>query len=186
MSFTTNTGLVKSLRKGCSTSWERFFETYAPLIRLHGQDCGIDKNSLDDLVQEVMLSVFSNHDKFEYDPDKGKFRNYLRFIIRARANDMLRAKYKQAQVFDLPVSEAYLDNRYNEEWEEHIQQESLKRLKETVSPRHYQIFHMLDIQCRKIREVAKFFKMSEASVYSIRSRIEIKLRQIAQEMEEYP
>ena len=186
MSFTTNAGLVKSLRHNCGASWERFFETYAPLIRLHGQDCGIDENSLDDLVQEVMLSVFSNHTTFEYSPDKGKFRNYLRFIIRARANDMLRAKYKHAQALGLPVNEACLDNCYHAEWEEHMQQESLKRLKEAASPRHYQIFHMLDVQCRKVKDVARFFRMSEASVYSIRSRMEIKLRQIAQDMEKCP
>lgn len=42
---------------------------------------------------------------------------------------------------------------------------------------------MLDVQNRKIKDVARFFKMSEASVYSIRNRTELKLRQIAEKLD---
>ena len=104
MSFTTHYSIVKDLRDEESEAWNRFFEAYSPLIRLHGRDCGIDDVSLDDLVQDVMVSVFNNSSKFEYDPEKGRFRDYLRFIIRARANDMLRARYKQAKSQDIAVT----------------------------------------------------------------------------------
>ena len=183
MSFTTHYSIVKDLRDEASEAWTRFFEAYSPLIRLHGKDCGIDDDSLDDLVQDVMVSVFNNISKFEYDPAKGRFRDYLRFIIRARANDMLRARYKQAKSEALTVPEEYLDDLYTSEWEEHIRTESLKELKHDIQARHYQIFHMLDVQNRKIKDVARFFKMSEASVYSIRNRTELKLRQIAEKLD---
>ena len=102
---------------------------------------------------------------------------------RARANDMLRARYKQAKSEALTVPEEYLDDLYTSEWEEHIRTESLKELKHDIQARHYQIFHMLDVQNRKIKDVARFFKMSEASVYSIRNRTELKLRQIAEKLD---
>lgn len=183
MSFTTRHSILRGIKNDQDDSWNRFFETYSPLIRLHGKDCGIEEDSLDDLVQDVMLSVLNNRQKFEYDPEKGRFRDYLRFIIRARSNDMLRVRYKQEKVLEIEMSEEYLDDRYQTEWEEHLRVVSLKKLKETVSARHYQIFHMLDIQNRKIKEIARFFKMSEASVYSIRNRTELKLRQIAEELD---
>ena len=183
MSFTTHPSVIRNLRDGKSEAWHRFFEIYAPLIRLHGKDCGIDENSLDDLVQNVMLSIFSSSSRFEYDPAKGRFRDYLRFIIRARANDMLRARYQRVNPADIPVVEECLDDLFGTEWEEHIRTESLKQLKKDVLARHYQIFHMLDVQNRNVKEVARFFRMSAASVYSIRNRTELKLRRIAEKLD---
>lgn len=130
-----------------------------------------------------MLSIFSSSSRFEYDPAKGRFRDYLRFIIRARANDMLRARYQRVNPADIPVVEECLDDLFGTEWEEHIRTESLKQLKKDVLARHYQIFHMLDVQNRNVKEVARFFRMSAASVYSIRNRTELKLRRIAEKLD---
>ena len=183
MSFTTHPSVIRNLGDEKSEAWNRFFELYAPLIRLHGKDCGIDDDSLDDLVQNVMMSVFHSSARFEYDPAKGRFRDYLRFIIRARANDMLRARYRKVNPPEIPVVEECLDELYAAEWEEHVRTESLKKLKTDVLARHYQIFHMLDVQNRNVKEVARFFRMSAASVYSIRNRTELKLRRIAEKMD---
>ena len=183
MSFTTHPSVVRNLRNGKSEAWNRFFEIYAPLIRLHGKDCGIDEDSLDDLVQNVMLSVFKQSKRFVYDPARGRFRDYLRMIIRARANDFFRELYREERaVRAVPEMECQLDNLYAAEWEEHVRRESLKKLREISSARHFQIFHMAVIQNRDPKELAAFFRMPRATLYSIRSRMEAKLREIARSL----
>ncbi len=183
MSFTTHFSVVGRLREEEGTSWERFFGIYGPLIRMHGRDCGVPEGALDDLVQDVMLSVFKQSKTFVYDPSRGRFRDYLRIIIRARAGDYFRGVYRTERAARSVESESlHLDNLYEAEWEAHIRKESLKRLRETSSPRHYQIFHMAVIQNRDPKELAEFFRMPRATLYSIRLRMEAKLRTIARSL----
>ena len=79
--------------------------------------------------------------------------------------------------------ESYLDDLFNSEWIEHVRKYSLQKLKDSASPKHYQIFHLLDVQNRKVKEIARMYKMSEATIYSIRSRMEEKLKSIAEDLD---
>lgn len=82
MAFTTHFSILDGIQHDEESAWDRFHALYAPLIRLHGKDCGIDDGNLDDLVQEVLLAVSHNCENFTYDASRGHFRNYLRRIIR--------------------------------------------------------------------------------------------------------
>lgn len=79
--------------------------------------------------------------------------------------------------------EACLDDLYKAEWQDYIKKESLRKLKEESSAEHYQLFYMLEIQNRSVRETADFFDIPKATVYSIRQRMEEKLRQTAKELD---
>ena len=79
--------------------------------------------------------------------------------------------------------EAHLDDLFQLEWEEHIQRNSLEQLKEEISPKHFQIFQLLDIQHKKVKDVAKLFKLPEQTIYSIRNRTEEKLKEIARNLD---
>ena len=96
---------------------------------------------------------------------------------------MLRNLYKQAKVRDFTPDEAHLDDLYEAEWQDYIKKESLRKLKEESSAEHYQLFHMLEIQNRSVRETAEFLGLPKATVYSIRQRMEEKLRQNAKELD---
>lgn len=183
MSFTTRFSVLEGIKDNDNKAWERFFAVYSPLIRLHGKDCGLRNEHLDDLVQNVMLSLVEQIQSFQYDPNRGRFRDYLRHIIRARAYDMLRDIYKQECFQKMEKAESALDDLFQSEWEEHIRRSSVEKLKEEVSAKHFQIFQLLDIQNRKVHDVAKFFKLPEATIYSIRNRTEEKLKQIAEKLD---
>ena len=142
---------------------------------------------IDDLIQDVMITISRQIKNFTYQRDLGKFRNFLRKIIRARAMDMLRKIYRQE--LHLPElglqEEAVLDDQYDQEWRDHVRKVSLLLLKQSVSPRHYQIFDFLDIQNRKVREIATLYNLPESTIYSIRNRTEEKLRLIIKEHKLY-
>lgn len=183
MSFTTHFSVLEGIKDNDNKAWERFFAVYSPLIRLHGKDCGLRSEHLDDLVQNVMLSLVEQIQSFQYDPNRGRFRDYLRHIIRARSCDMLRDIYKQECFQKMDKPESILDDLFQTEWEEHIRRSSVEKLKDEVSAKHFQIFQLLDIQNRKVHDVARFFKLPEATIYSIRNRTEEKLKQIAEKLD---
>lgn len=178
MSFTTHLSILEGMKEDRESCWERFYRTYAPLIRLHGKDCGIRADNMEDLVQNVMITVSSQIHRFTYRSDLGHFRHFLRKIIRARSMDMLRTLYRHEMTLPEMGQEAVLDDQFEEEWRDHIRQVSLALLKKSISARHYQIFDLLDIQQVRVRDVARLYKLPEATIYSIRNRTEEKLRAI--------
>lgn len=183
MAFTTHISVIDGVWKSDDSAWKRFNDIYSPLIRLHGHDCGLDSDSLDDLVQEVLISVASNTQNFTYDPAKGRFRDFLRSIIRHRANDILRKKYRIGKVPVIEMDNPSLDDLFLEEWQKHVEKTALDMLKKNISAKHYQIYELLVIHRKRVKEVASFFGLPEQTIYSIRKRTEEKLKQIIEKID---
>ena len=85
MSFTTHASMIVRLNNPESKAWKSFFDFYAQLIRLHGKDCGVKEENLDDLIQDVMIAVSRKTPSFNYDRDKGRFRDYLKKMRQSRS-----------------------------------------------------------------------------------------------------
>ncbi len=183
MSYTTSYSVMSEVHRRSDDGCSRFFRTYAPLIRLHGRDCGVPEEELDDLVQNVMTEFFRN-DAFVYDAARGSFRSYLRRIIRRRSNDILRRIYRARRLNDaLMPREEYLDRRYDEEWSKYVRAEALRRLRGRVDARHYQQFCMLALQERDVRSVARFFGVPVSSIYCSFHRTRELMAAIVKEVE---
>ena len=183
MSYTTSVGMLDEVRNLSDAGCERFYRTYRPLVLLHGRDCGITGADLDDLVQLVMVDFFRN-DRFVYDAAKGRFRSFLRRIIHARSMDMLRLRRRERKRADLAdADELFCDRRDEEEWKEFVKHEALRLLRKRVSPEHFQVFWMLAVECRSVREAAQFFAVPQATVYSIFRRTRKVLENIVRDIE---
>ena len=183
MKFVTDYDILNGAKSRDEAAWERFYEFYAPLIRLHGRDCGLKNENLEDLVQDVMVTLASQMPGFVYDPGKGRFRDYLRRIIHARACDILRKIYRQERIPYEDVEESVLIDHFEEEWKEQVLERSMEKLKESICLRHYQIFYLLDVRHYKVKTLAELYKVPPISIYSIRKRAEAKLREIARELD---
>jgi len=183
MSYTTSVGMLEEVRNFSDAGCDRFYRTYRPLVILHGRDCGIQGPDLDDLVQMVMMDFFRNTD-FVYDEEKGHFRSFLRRIIHVRSMDMLRSRRRERRHAELaPTDELFCDRRDEEEWKDFVRDEALHRLREAVSPEHFQQFWMLTVECRSVREVAHFFDVPQSTVYSSFRRTRKVLEKIVRDIE---
>ena len=78
-------------------AWDQFAEIYTPLIFKFCYSRGLQHADAADIAQEVMKDVARAIQKFEYDPKRSSFRNWLYTLIRNRANKFYRAKGKQPQ-----------------------------------------------------------------------------------------
>ena len=198
MAFTTRRSLLEKVRDGDEISWQEFYETYRPLIRLCGHDLGLREHEIDELVQQVMCEIFRkdilahfDFDRvpddvfFKYDQAKGRFRHYLRGIIRNQAFRLLRKRAvtiaPEAQP-ELPDEQA-LDRQWDEEWRQHVLAMAFEELKKRVRAETYMAFEMYAVQERPVEEVAGFLNLSVSSVYTAKSRCIAALNEIVNQLE---
>lgn len=83
MSSTTSITLLNELRDGSAPmAWEEFFERYWRSIYAWARRRGCSEQTSEDIVQDVMLSVFHSRDIFQYDETRGRFRDWLSAVVR--------------------------------------------------------------------------------------------------------
>ncbi len=199
MAFTTRKSLLAQLRAGGEVPWREFYATYKPLILLCGGDCGLNPDEKEELVQKVMSEIFQRDIIGRYDPDhvpddvvfkhdpaRGRFRHYLRKIIRYQALRIIAQRQNH-----LPLDESAAeppddswDRTWDGEWKRHVLNMALTELKGRVRPETYSAFEMYALQDRPIKDVADFHNMSYAAIYTARSRCVALLREIVRELEE--
>lgn len=203
MAFTTRKSLLAKVRGGDEISWQEFYTAYKPLILLCGGDCGLTQDEKEELVQRVMCEIFQkdiigkydpenvpSHVVFKYTPSPGRFRHYLRKIIRYQAIRIYKQRKnheslddEQSPVKALPTKDEW-DAAWNEEWYRHLLNMAMTELRGRVQPETFVAFEMYAIQNRKVEEVADFLNLSVSSVYTAKSRCIAALREIIKDLEE--
>jgi len=202
MSFTTRKSLLAKVKAGDEVSWAEFYAAYKPLILLCGQDCMLTDAETDELVLQVMAEVFQkdivgkydpdnipDNIVFKYDPAKGRFRHYLRRIIRNQAIKIYRKRDNFVSIDDesvLPeaISVDTWEQNWNEEWQKHVLTMALAELRGRVEAETYLAFEMYALHERPVKEVADFLNISIASVYTAKSRCIATLKEIISTLEE--
>ncbi len=198
MAFTTRKSLLAKVRNGDEVSWREFYETYRPLIYLVGGDCGLTQDEKEELVQQVMSEIFRkdilqkyNIDEvpkdvtFTYDPSRGRFRYFLKAIIRNQALKLYHKRWNyvsENEVGELADEEKF-DNSWDDEWRKHIVMQALAELKNHVQDVTYSAFDMYAMQGRDVREVAKFLNISVNSVYVAKNRCIATLKEIIKDLD---
>lgn len=83
MSTTTQATLLERLRDGADALvWDEFFARYWPTIYGYARHRGCSQHTAEEIVQDVMLKMFQQRDVFQYDPEQGRFRDWLGRVVR--------------------------------------------------------------------------------------------------------
>jgi RNA polymerase sigma-70 factor (ECF subfamily) len=78
------------------------------------------------------------------------------------------------RVPDLAAPE--LDGIWDEEWEKHLLETALARVKRQVHPRQYEIYHLYVVLGKPVSEVKTALEVSAAQVYLAKHRVGVCLR----------
>lgn len=192
MAFTTRKSLLAKVRSGDEVSWREFYAAYKPLILLCGRDCSLTPDENDELVQQVMTEIFQKDvlskydiDKvpdnvvFKHDPARGRFRYFLKKIIRNQAIKIYHKRQMHEPLEKIPeISEAVWESTWNQEWQRYMLTMALTELKNKVQEETFLAFEMYALQERPVGEVAAFLGLSVSSVYTAKSRCVSALREI--------
>ena len=127
-------------------------------------------------MQNTFIKVSKNIRNFEYDPGKGKFRNWLCLITKQQAANLFRKSEPKKDVSDteiqrLPDKANDWDAIWDKEEEKHLLAIVLARVKTKVKPKQFQIFCAHCIKGLGAKEVTALQDVSANEVYLAKHRV---------------
>jgi RNA polymerase sigma factor (sigma-70 family) len=178
-------------------SWRQFFDTYARLIYGVALKSGLSDTEAQDVVQETVICVAKDIQKFTRDPKLGSFKGWLRNIARWRIADQLRKRQKARvpvvtddgtdlleQLPDPAGGE--LDRIWEEEWEQNLWSAATDRAKARVKAEHYQIFDLYVLKKWPVTKVARTLGINVAQVYLAKHRVGNVIKEELRQLEKKP
>jgi RNA polymerase sigma factor (sigma-70 family) len=185
--------------RGDQDSWRDFFNTYWRLIYSVALKSGLTETEAQDVVQETIISVARDIDKFKRDRALGSFKGWLRNIIRWRIGDQLRKRTRALRADDSkivgdlprpdvadipdPAGEA-AEYVWDGEWQANLLKAALETIKRSVKEEHYQIFDLYVLQQTPVRNVARALGVNVGLVYLVKYRMAAQLKKEVRRLEE--
>ena len=186
----TRQSLLLRAQAGDGGAWKDLTALYRPMIVGWLLRQGVPANEVDDLVQDILLSVVQSLPSFSHSGQRGAFRAWLRTITRNRACDFWRAREPQAAATgDSGVAEALRqledpDSDLNRRWDEEHDRYVLRCLLDLVElefePSTVRVFRRVALEDAPSAAVAQELGLSVGAVYMAKSRVLGRLREEAE------
>ena len=180
-------------------SWKDFFDTYWRLICSVAVKSGLTEAEAQEVVQETIISVARDIQKFKRDRALGSFKGWLRNIIRWRVADQLRKRTRASwgdasqtgadlprpDVAEIPdPADSAAESVWEEEWQSNLLKAAMETIKSRVKEEHYQIFDLYVIQQWPVRQVGRALRVNVGLVYLVKYRMSALLKKEIRRLEE--
>src|SRR5262245_465292 len=186
----TRQSLLLRAQAGEANAWKDLTDLYRPLILGWLNRQGVPALDVEDLSQEVLLSVVKNLPNFQHSGHCGAFRSWLRTIVCSRTADYWRTLGAGAQASGGSGATAALqqiadpDSELNRQWDEahdrYVLDCVLDLVEEEFEPATMQAFRRLAVDGVSGAEAAQELGLSVAAVYVAKSRVLQRIRQEAE------
>ena len=186
----TRQSLLLRAQTGETDAWKDLTDLYRPLILGWLNRQGVPARDLEDLSQEVLLSVVKHLPSFQHSGNRGAFRTWLRTIVCRRAADYWRALDARSQASGGSGATAALqlivdpDSELNRQWDQEHDRYVIRCLLDLVEaefePTTRRAFQRLALDGASGAEVAEELGMSVAAVYVAKSRVLQRIREEAE------
>ena len=174
-------------------SWRVFFDTYWRLIYSVAIRSGLTEAEAQDAVQETVICVAKDIQKFKRDRSAGSFKGWLRNLTRWRIADQLR-KRGRADLKVLVFTEEHaevaqdsanggLDELWEAEWRANLLEAATERVRLKVKEEHYQMFDLNVVKQLPAQQVAKRLGVNVGLVYLAKHRVSALIRKEVQLLE---
>ncbi|HRX86967.1 MAG TPA: sigma-70 family RNA polymerase sigma factor [Phycisphaerae bacterium] len=181
---TTQPSLLRKLRKGADAqAWREFEAKYRNLVVGYCRRRGLQPADCDDVQQLVWMNLAKGLQNFEYDPRRGRFRDYLRRVVRAaiarhfsRPNPAGRA-LDTTMLAITPNGTDEFDEAWEAEWVDHHYRLAMQTVRSTFDPRSIAIFDRL-LAGEPVATLATAFATTDQAIHKIKQRIRNRLAQL--------
>lgn len=185
----THASLLARIAGGSdSLAWREFDERYRELLWRFARSRGLQPADADDAVQEVLHALSKRLKDFEYDPAKGRFRDYLK----TSANNSVWKKLRElsaagrgsggeSSMPDVAVTDDLSEQLWETEWRQYHMRIAMTRVRVEFNTKDIAAFEMYAAEGRDVANVASQLGMSADQVYQAKSRIMKRLKAIIAE-----
>jgi RNA polymerase sigma-70 factor (ECF subfamily) len=164
-------------------SWKDFFDIYWRLIYSFAIKSGLTDAEAQDVVQETVISVAKDIEKFKRDRTLGTFKGWLRNLTRWRIADQLRKRTRSVLAGNNistpsanpdetagPVN-ADLEAIWEKDWQANLLEAAMERVKPRVKEEHYQMFDLNVVRQWPAGKVAQTLGVNIGRVYLAKHRV---------------
>jgi RNA polymerase sigma-70 factor (ECF subfamily) len=186
----TRHSLLLRAQTGEEKAWTDLTELYRPLIIAWLNRQGVPAGDLEDLTQEVLLSVVRHLPSFEHSGHRGAFRSWLRTIVCSRTMDYWHAvdagtrgqggSGAAAALQDIADPDSDLNRQWDEEHDRYVLDCLLDLIEQEFEPTTVKAFRRLALDGTSGAETARELGLSVAAVYVAKSRVLQRVRQLAE------
>ena len=189
-------------------SWQEFYKIYGGLIRSFAMKAGLTADEAEEVVQETAIGVARRLPEFVYDPKVCRFKTWLLNLTRWRIQNQFKKRRSPGgsggsrdaagqpspgradetattrtieSIADPAIPE--LGGEWDAAWERNLLTQAMKRVREKVDERQFQIFDLYVTKCWPGGEVARSMRVSIALVYVTRFRVTALLKQEVRRLE---
>jgi RNA polymerase sigma factor (sigma-70 family) len=169
-------------------AWQTFVNVYGPLVYGHARRRGLKHEDAEDVTQKTFARVATAIRTFEYQPDIGRFRDWLGTIVRNEVNRFLKQQqgfaYSRGGAEDEDVAGAIApaaDTAWTTEFNTHILQLALARAEQHFEPATWRAFRRVWLENAAAQDVAQELGQPIDWVYVAKSRA---LKQVWEEVQE--
>jgi RNA polymerase sigma factor (sigma-70 family) len=184
----TRATLLARLQDGANAlAWDEFFQRYWRLIYTYARRSNCSDHTAEEVVQDVMLKVFEQKDYFQYDPARGRFRDWLATVVRNKVAEIRRKPSDQARAIGgnsdvVNIEPQAGDLPPDDVWEDAFEQALLFVLLDVVrremSPRAYLAFELFTLHEMPGAKVAKHTGLTRNGVYRASKRAMQRLKEL--------
>jgi RNA polymerase sigma-70 factor (ECF subfamily) len=182
----TRQSLLLRAQTGEENAWKDLTDLYRPLIIAWLNRQGVPAVDLEDLSQDVLLSVVKHLPSFEHSGNRGAFRSWLRTIVCSRTTDYWRAIDARTQASggsgataalqQIADPESDLNRQWDEEHDRYVLGCLLDLVEQEFEPTTLRAFRRLALEGAGGAEVAEELGLSVAAVYVAKSRVLQRIR----------
>lgn len=173
------------------SAWSQFVEIYTPLIFGYCRSRGLQDGDAADVAQESMRAVAKAIGKFEYDPQRGKFRNWLLTVVQSKLHNFLAQQRRQPALAGQTTLQRTLEDNSaaadESKWEVDYYRAvfnwAADRIRGEFQENTWQAFWRTTIEERDGKEVAEALGMTVGAVYVAKSRVIGRLKQEIQSVD---
>ena len=186
----TRKSLLLRAQTGEEHAWKDLTDLYRPLIVGWLKRQRVATRDIDDLGQEVLLSVVKYLPSFEHSGRPGAFRSWLRTIVCSRTSDYWRAMGAGAQASGASDAAAALqqiedphsdlNRRWDEEHDRYVLRCLLDLVAEEFEPTTLEAFRRVTLDGASGAEAAEELGLTVPAVYMAKSRVLKRIRQEAE------
>lgn len=190
--LTTHTTLLNRLSAGQdNAAWADFVSRYGELIRSFARVRGLQSSDCDDLLQDVLISLSKSMPGFEYDPERGRFRSFLKTVVVRAISRRFRKAHAAAPLDENDQAEgasdgdAELDDQWELEWRQYHLRTAMRVVEMEFNEADLMAFKHYAVDGNSPQATAELTGLNPNQIYKAKSNILKRLGEIiAQQVEE--
>ncbi len=185
--------LVRIRDRSDEQAWGEFLQIYEPLIYRLARRKGFQHADAEELTQEALVAVASAIERWDPDPNRGTFRGWLfriarnmmiNFLNRGRPEDRgTGGTGFQCLLEQHPAAAAEETTLFGEEYRREAFRWAAGEIRDDFRESTWNAFWWTAVEGRKISETADALGISVGAVYAARSRVMVRLKRKAKQLE---